>query len=303
MIQSAALALLLGFELSYYLLIVQTGIAEHYHSDLIQLFPLFVGGVAGTILSGHPWGKITNPLHKIYIALSLQLLLSFLYPNYNPFTLGLLGIAVGIMAPLNIYLFKAHQRYELLFGLAIAYTVGTNAFTTFADHREWMAVIFSLITLGSALVLYRYKVDEEVQTSSRSFIAYLPLMLWILLDSTLFETLSRHEGLMIWSEKTYTITLFHLLGLLGAFFMIRVDEFKQHLIIALLFTCSYSLSYLEWPTALAILYPFTISYYGVIVFVTLSKESSLQKLSCLMVFIGWIASGLGLALALSKILH
>lgn len=302
MIQSLALALLLGFELSYYLLIVQTGITEHYHSDLIKLFPLFVGGVAGTILSGQPWGKISNPLHKIYIGLMLQLFLSFLYPNYNPLTLGLLGIAVGLMAPLSIYLFKAHQRYALLFGLAIAYTVGTNAFNTFADHREWMAVIFSFITLISALLLYRYKVDVDEQTPTRPFIAYLPLMLWILLDSTLFETLSRHEGLMIWSEKTYIITLFHLLGLLGAF-MIKTDELKQHLIIALLFAGSYGLSYLEWPTALAMLYPFTISYYGVIVFVTLSKVARLNQLSCLMVFIGWIASGLGLAIALSKILH
>lgn len=302
MIQSAALALLLGFELSYYLLIVQTGITEHYHSDLLKLFPLFVGGVAGTILSGQSWGKISNPLHKIYIALSLQLLLSFLYPQYNAFTLGLLGISVGLMAPLSIYLFKAEQRYELLFGLAIAYTVGTNAFHVFADNRESMAVVFSAVTLVSALLLHRYKVEEDTQTRSRSFIAYLPLMLWILLDSTLFETLSRHEGLMIWSEKTYIITLFHLLGLLGAF-MIRVGERKQHLIIALLFAGSYSLSYLQWPTALAMLYPFTISYYGVVVFVALSKVSSLKKLSCLMIFIGWIASGLGLAIALSKILH
>ena len=135
MIQSVALALLLGFELSYYLLIVQTGITEHYHSDLLKLFPLFVGGVAGTILSGHPWGKITNPLHKIYIALSLQLLLSFLYPQYNPFTLGLLGIAVGLMAPLSIYLFKAEQRYVLLFSLAIEDNLGTNDITTIAVHR------------------------------------------------------------------------------------------------------------------------------------------------------------------------
>jgi hypothetical protein len=302
MIQSSALALLLGFELSYYLLIVQTGITEHYHSDLVKLFPLFVGGVVGTILSGQPWGKITNPLHKILIALTLQLCLSFLYPNYNPLTLGLLGLSVGMMAPLSIYLFKTEQRYELLFGLAIAYTVGTNAFHVFADNRESMAVVFSAVTLGSALVLHRYKVDENVQTRSRSFISYLPLMLWILLDSTLFETLSRHEGLMIWSEKTHIITLFHLLGLLGAYF-IRVDEIKQHLIIALLFALSYSLSYLEWATGLAMIYPFTISYYGVIVFVTLSKETSLRKLSCLMVFIGWIASGLGLAIALSKVLH
>ena len=301
MIQSIALALLLGFELSYYLLIVQTGIAEHYNSDMITLLPLFIGGVSGTLLSGSNWGTLTNPMHKIYFALLLQLVLSFFYPDYNLFMLVLLGISVGLMAPLSIYLFKEHQRYELITALAIAYTVGTYAFTSLVDQRAPMAVGFSIVVLASALLLRNYKV-EETHEASRPYLAYIPLILWILLDSNLFETLSRHENLDIWSEQTYTIIIFHLVGLLGAFF-IKVEEKRQHLIIALLFTGSYTLSYLEYTLALAILYPFTISYYNVIVFITLTKERSLQKLSYLMVFIGWIASGLGLALALSKILH
>ncbi|MFC2073738.1 hypothetical protein ACFLR3_00660 [Campylobacterota bacterium] len=302
MIHSFALVLLLGFELSFYLLIVQTGIAEHYHSDLIKLSPLFIGGVLGTIASGYRWGKITNPIHKIIIALSLQLTFSFLYPDYNTLTLGLLGISVGMMAPLSIYLFKEHQRYELLLALSIAYTIGTYAFTSLADHREWMALVFSLISLISAILLRDYEVDQTEHKASRSITAYLPLMLWILLDSNLFETLSRHEGINIWSEQTYIIISFHLLGLVTASF-IKLSEVRQHLIIALLFIGSYTLSYLGWKLSLAVLYPFTISYYNVIVFTTLSKEINLLKLSYLMVLIAWIASGLGLALALSKILH
>lgn len=301
MIQSIALVLLLGFELSYYLLIVQTGIAEHYNSDLIRLSPLFVGGVTGTLLSGLNWGKLTNPIHKICIALILQLSLSFLYPEYNVFTLALLGLSVGLMAPLSIFLFKEHQRYELIFALAIAYTVGTYAFTSFADHREWMAISFSSLVLLSAILLRNYKI-EETHEASKDYLAYIPLILWVLLDSNLFETLSRHENLNIWSEQTYTIIVFHLLGLMGAFF-IKVKEQQQHIFIALLFAGSYALSYLEYKLALSMLYPFTISYYNVIVFITLTKERRLQKLSYLMVFIGWLASGLGLALALSKILH
>ena len=302
MIQSLSLVFLLGFELSYYLLIVQTGLAEHYHSDLIILFPLFLGGVAGTILSGQAWGKIEKPIHKIIIALSLQLLLSFFYPNYNHLTLGLLGFSVGVMAPLGIYLFKQHQRHELIFALAIAYVVGTYNFTSPADERIYMAVSFTVIALISALLLINYIVEKDVKYISNSLISYLPLVLWIFLDSNLFETLSRHEGLHIWTDHTNMIIVFHLLGLLSAYF-VKVEKRLQHIFIALLFIGSYALSYLEMPFELAILYPFTISYYNVVVFIALTKEDSLNKLACVMVFIGWIASGLGLAVALSKVLH
>lgn len=302
MISSVALSLLLGFELAYYLLIIQTGIALHYHSDLITLFPMFAGGVLGTYLGGKSWGKIGNPIHKIMITLSLQLLLSFAYPNYNVFTLALLGLAVGLMAPLGIYLFKDKQQKELLFALAIAYTVGTYAFTSDADGRLWMAVSFSAVALVSSVILKNYRVENDAKFRSHTFLSYAPLMLWILLDSNLFESLSRHVDIDIWSKHTYIIIAFHLIGLMAAYF-INITKTKEHFFIAVLFLASYSLSYLEFPLLLAMIYPFTISYYNVVVFTTLSKEMSLSKLAFIMIFVGWVASGLGLALALSKILH
>jgi len=297
-----ALSLLLGFELSYYLLIVQTGIAQHYHSNLVQLLPLFVGGVVGTLVSGMNFKSLTQPIHKIYLALGLQLILSFIYPHYNPFTLVLLGVSVGMMAPLGIYLFKEKQGLELLLALAIAYSVGTYGFTSFAEERTSLAIGFTFIALLSAFVLKDYKVEKTHTVQDGSVLVYLPLILWVLLDSNLFETLSRHEGLDIWSHRTFTIIVFHLLGLVGAYF-IRMSSTKQHLFIALLFLGSYGASYLQMPFALALIYPFCISYYNVIVFRALTKEQSLAKLAIMMVFIGWIASGMGLGLALSQVLH
>ncbi|MGE4419372.1 MAG: hypothetical protein AB7D38_06010 [Sulfurimonas sp.] len=302
MIHSAALVLLLGFELCYYLLIVQTGVAEHYNSDLQTLFPMFIGGILGTVLGGFSWGGISKPIHKIIVALCLQLALSFSYPDYNIVTLALLGLSVGIMAPLGIYLFKAKQQRELLFALAIAYTIGTYFFTYDANNRVYMAVLFSLIALLSAFALRDYRVETDSKEVSHPYLQYLPLMIWIFLDSNLFETLSRHSDIDIWSEYTFTIIIFHLLGLLGAYF-INISKTKKHILIAALFIGSYALSYLEWAFALAMLYPFTISYYNVVVFTTLSKEASMLKLAFMMIFVGWIASGLGLAVALSGVLH
>ena len=302
MIHSVALILLLGFELSFYLLIVQTGVAEHYNSDILTLFPMFVGGVAGTVLGGFSWGRVSNPVHKIVIALLLQLLLSFIYPNYNTFTLLLLGLSVGVMAPLGIYLFKAKQQKELLLALAIAYTIGTYLFTYDADNRVYMAVVFTSIALLSAFALRDYIVETEAKEVSHPYLQYLPLMLWIFLDSNLFETLSRHPDIDIWSEYTFTIIAFHLLGLVGAY-CINISKTKKHILIALIFIISYALSYLEEPLVLAMIYPFVISYYNVVVFTTLSKESNISKLAFMMVFVGWMASGLGLAVALSGSLH
>ena len=96
--------------------------------------------------------------------------------------------------------------------------------------------------------------------------------------------------------------MFHLLGLIAAYY-IKLEDKKQHFFIALLFIGSYTFSYLEMPLVLAVVYPFTISYYNVVVFAALSRESSLYRLSIMMIFVVWIASGLGLGVALSKILH
>jgi hypothetical protein len=301
MTYSIALTLLLGFELSFYLLIVQTGITEHFNSDLVSLFPLFVGGILGTLLGGINWHKLNNPMHKIIIALSFQLVLSFFYPFYNPITLFLLGLAIGMMAPLSIYLFKQHQQKELFFALALAYTMGTYNFTSVAEDRVFLAVIFSSIVLFMALFLRGFKV-QKTQEFHYKITTYIPFLIWILLDSTLFETLARDSNINIWDSYTYTIIVFHLLGLIFGYF-ISTKEKRHHFIIFTLFFLSYIFAYLKLPLALALVYPFVISYYNVIIFTSLTKLTSLKQLSYVMVFVGWIASGGGLAIALSKLLH
>jgi len=301
LVQSLAMVSLLGFELSYYLLIVQTGITSHFNSDLFSLYPLFIGGVLGTLLSGRSWAIANDPMQKIMIALSLQLLLSFIYPNYNLFTLGLLGLSVGMMAPLSIYIFKHSQKLELFFALALAYGVGTYFFTSYESSRGLMAVSFSILALSAALVLKDYKLTKSEEEAPRSLMMMLPLMLWIFLDSNLFETLSRSQNLDIWSHQTYTIIFFHIMGLIAAF-SLNVSEKVQHLIIAVLLGLSYLTAYLELPLLLAVVYPFAISYYNMVIFSILTREGNLAFLSGMMVLIAWIASGLGLGLALSGIL-
>ncbi len=98
------------------------------------------------------------------------------------------------------------------------------------------------------------------------------------------------------------IIIFHLLGLVAAYF-IDMPKIKKHLFIALVFLLSYTFSYLELPLALAVIYPFAISYYNVVVFTTLSKEANIKKLAFMMIFVGWIASGLGLGVALLGVVH
>jgi len=301
LVYSFALVMLLGFELSYYLLIVQTGVTQFMHSDIIALFPLFFGGVLGTYLSGRKWELLASPIHKISFALALQLILSFFYPNFNVFTLFLLGISVGAVAPLSVYIFKQKQILELVFGLGIAYAIGTYFFTSYVDSRTEMAIIFSLVALMSAIVLKGYDLKKESSDSNLSMkVCFLP-MLWIFLDSHLFESLLRNSALDIWSYNTSLIIMFHLIGLVAAYFM-RKNAYQQHMI-GFLFVCSYLFASFESLVFLAVVYPFVISYYNVVVFSTLIKENNLYRLSIAMVFIAWLASGAGLGLALTKILY
>lgn len=301
LVYSFALVILLGFELSYYLLIVQTGVTQYLHSDLIELFPLFFGGVLGTYLAGKKYEFISSPIHKISLALSLQLILSFFYPHFNSFTLFLLGISVGAVAPLSVFIFKQKQILELVIGLGIAYTIGTYFFDSHVDSRTEMAIIFSLLALISTMVLKDYETKQVAEVRDVSSTIYLMPMLWIFLDSHLFESLLRNSALDIWSHNTGMIIAFHLFGLVSAYFM-RSSHYKQHLI-GILFLASYIFSYLGNLELLIIVYPFVISYYNVDVFSTLIKENNLYRLSIAMIFIAWFASGAGLALALTKILY
>jgi hypothetical protein len=303
MIQHIALTTLLGFELVYYLLIIQTGLAESYHSDLLALAPVFIGGVAGSVVSGYRWGRLADPVQKLIAVLALQSLLTYWYPDYNALTLFLLGISVGAAAPLAIYLFTPSNRSLLLMALGTAYAIGTYNFTVNPLHREIYGMTFSLIALGSSLFLVGYKAQKEHYLDRAPYGVYLLLMVWVMLDSYLFETLSRHSGLMIWrGEFTYVIITGHLFGLVAAY-VIPFGRRFQHLLIGVLFALSYIASYMEWTLMMAIVYPVVISYYNVTVFLHLSRVETMARLGYLMVFIGWFASGAGLGLALTGWLH
>ncbi|MDA7818067.1 hypothetical protein N9A28_07740 [Sulfurimonas sp.] len=299
MLYSIALSLLLGFELSYYLLIVQTGIVSHLNSDISSLIFIFLGGVFGTYFAGQRWIVLSKPIEKIIFALTIQLILSFFYPNYNMATLVLLGVSVGLMAPLSIYIYSEKQLKELLIALAIAYSVGTYYFTSGEDIRFILAVVFSAVALLSSLIIRNY--EMSIKSDTHAFIYYAIFILWVFLDTNLFETLSRHLCLDIWTNYTLVIILFHLIGLISAYF-IQLDDKKVHIFIAILFFSTYLVSYLKLALLVSMLYPFTVSYYNVLIFTALSKEMSLKKLALIMLFVGWIASGLGFLTALSGIL-
>ena len=92
--QRLILIFFIASELCYYLLIAQTGIVEYFSSNLFLIAPLPVGGVIGSLLISY-----INVKNKVTLFLIAQLILSFIYPNYNFLTLFILGFIVGSMAP------------------------------------------------------------------------------------------------------------------------------------------------------------------------------------------------------------
>ncbi len=120
--QRLILILFIASELCYYLLIAQTGVVEYFSSNLFLIAPLPIGGVIGSLLVSYI--KIENK-NKISLFLAVQLMMSFLYPNFNIFTLFILGFAVGSLAPLIINEIKKTSAIELGLALSISYVTGT----------------------------------------------------------------------------------------------------------------------------------------------------------------------------------
>lgn len=104
--QRLILIFFIACELCFYLLIAQTGVVEYFSSNLFLIAPLPIGGIIGSLLVSYI--KIENK-NKISIFLSIQLLMSFIYPNYNFLTLFILGFAVGSLAPLIINEIKKNK--------------------------------------------------------------------------------------------------------------------------------------------------------------------------------------------------
>lgn len=294
--------ILLASELSFYLLVAQTGIIECFHSDLVRLFPLPIGGVLGSLVAYKNFGSLNTPKRKLGLFLALQLVISFGYPHYGPLSLFVLGISVGALAPLLIHLFAQRDLWQLTSALAIAYATGTSLFTTPPEARRFLAVALSGLAL--AILPFLGRTD-----TARKPLVNVPLPRFILLvfcvalDSSLFEMLSRSATSSIWRGEFWTLIVgFHLLGLAVAYATRDRHDF-HYCAIALLFTASYGAYFLGELRCLAMIYPFTISYYTFFLMRALLGVRQLRTLGLYMAFAGWLASGIGLGVALTGLLE
>lgn len=291
-LSSFALILFISCELSYYLLIAQTGIVEYFNSDLFVIAFLPIGGVFGSLLTYYLKISIKN---KIVMFLTLQLILSLFYPNYTSIMLFILGISVGALAPLLINELKKSDSFTLSFSLIISYVLGTNLFNYDVSQRDFLAILLSFITLISFFFIPK----KTKKTKLNHSFSLINMSLWVFLDSTLFETLSRSETISIWRDGfTFEIAIFHILGVVTAIYF-KTNKIQSQINILVLFALSYLFFFTKEPLLLSIVYPFVISYYNVHILQTLIKKD-LKTLAIYMIFIGWIASGTGLFIALTK---
>ena len=292
--QRLILIFFIASELCYYLLIAQTGVVEYFSSNLSLTAPLHIGGVIGSLLISYI--KINN---KITLFLIAQLILSFMYPNYNFLTLFLLGFTVGSMAPMIINEVKKTSLIELGFALSLSYVTGTILFNYEVSQREIIAVTLTSITLICSLFLPQNNQEEKSLISPNH--SLLIMVLWVFLDSSLFESLSRDLAVSIWRGGfTFEIALFHVIGLVCALYF-KMEKNQNELFILILFALSYLLYFLREGFILSLVYPFVISYYNVVILQSIRKKD-FRTISLFMIFIGWMASGTGLLVALTNMI-
>jgi hypothetical protein len=222
-----------------------------------------------------------------------QLLLSFDYAVANGFELLLLGIISGLTAPMLIA--RIEKLWVVVISLALSYTFGTYVFDIAAIDRTDMALLLSLVALSASLFskMHWNKHKEGVL----SLYSMGNVFLWLLLDAALFETLSRDTVMQLWGDEsfTWTIILFHTIGLMVAFGL-RNSKHNDKVLLGL-FLVTYMTYASASQTALSIVYPFVISYYNVII---LRKLITLSSVNLAVVSLSlWGASGLGLMIGLS----
>ena len=292
--QRLILILFIASELCYYLLIAQTGVVEYFSSNLFLIAPLPIGGVIGSLLVSYIKIDFRN---RISLFLIIQLIMSILYPNFNMYTLFILGFAVGSMAPLIINEVKKTSLLELGLALSISYVTGTLLFNYEVEQRGIIAIILTSIALIASRLLPK---NEAIEKSNQNF-PLLMMVLWVFLDSALFESLSRDVTISIWRDGyTFQIALFHVVGVFSALFF-RIDQNQKGLFILTLFTLSYLFYFLREGFILSIVYPFVISYYNVVILQTISKKD-FKTITFYMIGIGWMASGAGLFVAITNLI-
>ena len=292
--QRLILILFIASELCYYLLIAQTGVVEYFSSNLFLIAPLPIGGVIGSLLVSYIKIDFRN---KISLFLTIQLIMSFLYPNFNMLTLFILGFAVGSLAPLIVNEIKKATLLELGLALSVSYVTGTLLFNYEVEGRGIIAITLTTITLLASRFL---PTNEPIKKSNQEF-PLLMMVLWVFLDSALFESLSRDITISIWRDGfTFQIALFHVIGVFCALFF-KIEKNQKSLFILTLFAASYLFYFLREGYILSIVYPFVISYYNVVILQTIAKKN-FRIITFYMIFIGWMASGAGLFVALSNLI-
>jgi len=280
-----ALIILFFTETSYYLLVLQTGIVEYYHSNLAQIWMIPMGGVLGISTI-----SILKNRHQIVsMALMVQSILMLFYPHFNGGMLFILGFSSGLIAPYLIY--QLNSLLQAVVALGLAYLLGTFAITIVPESRGILAMGLSLVALFS----FQWVMPQKKSKKALLNKGYSELFLWLVLDATLFELLSR-SSVAIWKDERFVllIAFFHLVGLLLAY-KFHNSKYNSFTIMGL-FILSYLFFGLKMQYPLAIVYPIVISYYNVMVlkrFINLSFEQlSLASLGL------WISAGMGLFISL-----
>jgi hypothetical protein len=282
-----AFVVLFFSETTYYLLVLQTGIVEYFNSNLAQIWMIPIGGILGISLVF----TLKNRYNMVLLALVAQSILMFFYPHFDGLALFLLGLLSGLVAPFMIYQIKSLNQVFATLGLS--YVSGTFGILIAPENRGFIAVILSITALVSFLFIKETKKKENTQTISNSMI--LKIFSWLVLDSILFETLSR-SSVTIWKNENfvYIIAVSHIIGLALAF----VSHKKRYdtVFIISMFLLSYLFFVFKLQYPLAIVYPIVISYYNVII---LKKFMKLPfDWLILATFSLWISAGIGLFISL-----
>jgi hypothetical protein len=282
-----AFIILFFSETTYYLLVLQTGIVEYFHSNLSQIWTIPLGGIIGISLIA----TLKNRYNIVLLSLIAQTLLMFLYPRYNIVTLFVLGLLSGLVAPYLIYHIK--NLYQIAFALGLSYVSGTFGILMPAGERGYMAVILSITALISFLFIDEIRYKRKTKTVSYNTL--LKIFIWLTLDATLFEMLSR-SSVGIWRSEdfVYIIALSHIVGLVLA--LIFHKKRYSDIFIMSLFLLSYSFFMLGMQYPLSIVYPIVISYYNVIV---LKNFMQLPFNRLVLASFGlWVSAGIGLFVSL-----
>ncbi len=287
-----ALILFVGFELSYYLLIIQTGVTEYLHSDLIRIAPLAFGGILGSFFISFLKNQTKN---TITLILLIQLLISYFYPNLSGLMLFILGLSAGAIAPLMLQMLKRASLVGLGASLGLSYSLSTALFNFDVSARGTLALALTALVLLTS----RFLPKEAKKSAFQGEHSLLVMSLWIFLDSALFETLSRDTFIPIWRlDMSAEIIFFHLLGIVLAL-TLKVSQRNREIVTFSLFALSYFLYFTKEALLLAAIYPLVISYYNVLILQTL-RQKEFKTISISMIFIAWIASGAGLFVALQN---